>query len=170
MTAGRQGRRTVTIGFAEAQLRIFPDVDPAYSCRPSELVFELSDDPTVSFELQAKIPGVHLSLGRAALELDIGRTFDMTNPIEAYERLLHDVMMDDHLLFTRSDQIERIWEVCAPVVDNPPVPLAYARGSCGPLRALDLLGPPGWRLPEGEISESREPPTRTRLLANPWHG
>ena len=28
-----------------------------YSCRPSELVFELSDDPQVRFELQAKIPG-----------------------------------------------------------------------------------------------------------------
>src|SRR5580704_2441533 len=39
-----QSRHTVTIGLTAAPLRIFPDVDPAYACRPSELVFELSDD------------------------------------------------------------------------------------------------------------------------------
>ena len=153
-----QGRRTVTIGFTEAPLRIFPDVDPKYSCRPSELVFELSDDPTVSFELQAKIPGPRLSLGRAALELDIARAFEMTNPVEAYERLLYDVMVDDRLLFTNSDQIERIWEVCAPVVDNPPPPLAYAKGSWGPQAAIDLIGAPGWRLPDVAASDGRGAP------------
>ena len=29
-----EGRRTVTIGFTEAPLRIFPRPDPHYSCRP----------------------------------------------------------------------------------------------------------------------------------------
>jgi glucose-6-phosphate 1-dehydrogenase len=141
-------RRTVTIGFTEAPLRIFPDVDPAYACRPSELVFELSDDPQVSFEVQAKIPGPSLTLGKAALKLDVAEAFDQSSPLEAYERLLHDVMLRDHLLFTRSEQIERIWEVCAPVIDNPTPVLPYAKGSWGPRRALDLVPQPGWRLPD----------------------
>jgi glucose-6-phosphate 1-dehydrogenase len=144
-----QGRRTITIGFTEAPLRIFPDVGEAYACRPSELVFELSDDPKVSFELQAKIPGPRISLGRAALTLDVAEAFDQSSPLEAYERLLGDVMMNDHLLFTRSEQIERVWEVCAPVIDNPPVALPYAKGSWGPQPALDLVSQPGWRLPDG---------------------
>jgi glucose-6-phosphate 1-dehydrogenase len=145
-----QDRRTVTIGFTEAPLRIFPEVDPAYACRPSELVFELSDDPLVSFEVQAKIPGPSLALGKAALKLDVAQVFDQSNPLEAYERLLHDVMLKDHLLFTRSEQIERIWEVCAPVLENPPEALPYAKGSWGPRRALDLVPRPGWRLPDND--------------------
>ena len=40
-----EGRRTVTIGFSEAPLRMFPNHDPDQAVRPSELMFELSDDP-----------------------------------------------------------------------------------------------------------------------------
>jgi glucose-6-phosphate 1-dehydrogenase len=145
-----QDRRTVTIGFKEAPLRIFPDVDPTYACRPSELVFELSDDPQVRFEVQAKIPGPSLTLGKAALKLDVAEAFAHSSPLEAYERLLHDVMLRDHLLFTRSEQIERIWEVCAPVIDTPPAALPYAKGSWGPRRALYLVPRPGWRLPDSD--------------------
>jgi glucose-6-phosphate 1-dehydrogenase len=150
-----QGRRTVTIGFTEAPLRLFADIDADYSCRPSELVFELSDDPIVTFELQAKIPGPSVTLGTAALELDLRRSFDMASPVDAYERVLHDVMMNDHLLFTHSDQIERIWEVCAPVLENPPAPLHYARSSWGPQAALRLPRVPGWRLPDPEAASPR---------------
>jgi glucose-6-phosphate 1-dehydrogenase len=143
-----EGRRTVTIGFTEAPLRIFPQTGPHYACRPSELIFELADDPVVRIELQAKVPGPKLTLGKAALTLDVGLAFDGSMGLEAYERLLHDVMVGDHLLFTRAEQIERVWEVCAPVLDNPPPPLLYERGSWGPQAAVDLPGDPGWRLPE----------------------
>jgi glucose-6-phosphate 1-dehydrogenase len=143
-----EGRRTVTIGFTEAPLRIFPDQDPDQVVRPSELIFELSDDPQVRIELQAKIPGPAINLGRAALTLDIDEAFDGADGLEAYERLLHDVMLRERLLFTRSEQIERLWEVCAPVIERPPETRPYARGSWGPEAALELPGSPGWRLPD----------------------
>jgi len=143
-----EGRRTVTIGFTEAPLRIFPQAGPHYACRPSELIFELSDDPIVRIELQAKVPGPKLTLGKAALALDLRQAFDGSMGLEAYERLLHDVMVGDHLLFTRAEQIERVWEVCTPVLENPPAPLPYPKGSWGPQPAIDLPGEPGWRLPE----------------------
>ena len=145
-----ESRRTVTIGFTEAPLRIFPDVSTD-SRRPSELVFKLSDDPRVSFELEAKIPGPKILLGKAALTLDLAEAFGDSSPLEAYERLLNDVMIKDHLLFTRSEQIERIWEVSTPVLDDPPEPLRYPRGSWGPQAALGLVPEPGWRLPDGGI-------------------
>ena len=47
-------------------------------------------------------------------------------------------MMKDRLLFTRSEQIERLWEVCAPVLENPPESRPYAQGSWGPDAALEL--------------------------------
>jgi glucose-6-phosphate 1-dehydrogenase len=52
-----EGRRTVTIGFTEAPLRMFPEHDPDKPVRPSELIFELSDDPEVRIEVEAKVPG-----------------------------------------------------------------------------------------------------------------
>jgi glucose-6-phosphate 1-dehydrogenase len=97
------GRRTVTIGFTEAPLRIFPGQDPAAHVRPSELIFELSDDPQVRIEVEAKIPGPVIDLGRAAFTLDVDKAFDGADGLEAYERLLHDVMLRERLLFTRSE-------------------------------------------------------------------
>jgi glucose-6-phosphate 1-dehydrogenase len=143
------GRRTVTIGFTEAPLRIFPDQADDDEARPSELVFELADDPQVRIEVQAKIPGPEMHLGRAALTLDVERNFDGADGLEAYERLLHDVMLRERLLFTRSEQIERLWEVCAPVLEHPPEAEPYAPGSWGPESALELPASPGWRLPDG---------------------
>ncbi len=147
-----QGRRTVTIGFTDAPLRIFPDQDPGEQVRPSELVFELSDDPQVRIEVHAKIPGPDIELGRVALTVDVDEAFDGADGLEAYERLLHDVMLRQRLLFTRSEQIERLWEVCAPVIDDPPAPEPYAAGTWGPEDALTLPRPPGWRLPDGDGS------------------
>jgi glucose-6-phosphate 1-dehydrogenase len=149
-----EGRRTVTIGFTEAPLRLFPrhsEEDPAP--RPSELVFELSDDPTVRIEVQAKVPGPVIDLGRAALTLDMEQAFAGSNGLEAYERLLHDVMLRERLLFTRSEQIERLWEVCAPVLENPPELHVYAPGSWGPEEAIELPVAPGWRLPDADESD-----------------
>jgi glucose-6-phosphate 1-dehydrogenase len=144
-----EGRRTVTIGFTEAPLRIFPNQDPDSGVRPSELVFELSDDPQVRIEVQTKIPGPTIALGRAALTLDVEKAFGGTGSLEAYERLLHDVMLRERLLFTRSEQIERLWEVCAPVIEHPPEAAPYAKGSWGPDAALELPGELGWRLQDG---------------------
>jgi glucose-6-phosphate 1-dehydrogenase len=147
-----EGRRTVTIGLTEAPLRIFPNQDPDKVVRPSELVFELSDDPQIRIEVQAKIPGPDIELGRAALTLDVEAAFDGADGLEAYERLLHDVMLRERLLFTRSEQIERLWEVCAPVIEQPPPTEPYAPGSWGPESALALPSSPGWRLPDGNGS------------------
>jgi glucose-6-phosphate 1-dehydrogenase len=146
-----EGRRTVTIGFSHAPLRMFPGRDPDRPVRPSELIFELSDDPQVRIEVEAKVPGPEIEIGRVALKLDVDEAFDGADGLEAYERLLHDVMLRERLLFTRSEQIERLWEVCAPVIDDPPRPLPYQKGSWGPQAALRLPGQTGWRLPNGDL-------------------
>ena len=68
--------------------------------------------------------------------------------IEAYERLLLDVMHGDHLLFTRADEVELLWERAAPLLDAPPDALPYERGSWGLEAADKLAAPHGWRLGE----------------------
>jgi glucose-6-phosphate 1-dehydrogenase len=146
-----EGRRTVTIGFTEAPLRMFPEHDPDKPVRPSELIFELSDDPQVRIEVEAKVPGPRIEIGRVAMRLDVDEAFGGADGLEAYERLLHDVMLRERLLFTHAEQIERLWEVSAPVIEHPPTPKPYAEGSWGPDAALELPGQVGWRLPDGDL-------------------
>jgi glucose-6-phosphate 1-dehydrogenase len=64
--------------------------------------------------------------------------------LEAYERLLHDVMLGDQLLFTRADEVERLWACAAPVLADPPQSLPYPQGSWGPEPAAELAPPTGW--------------------------
>ena len=39
--------------------------------------------------------------------------------LDAYERLIHDVMLGDRTLFTSSDGIERLWEISSRVLEQP---------------------------------------------------
>ena len=63
-----------------------------------------------------------------------------------YLDLLLDAMRGDQTLFARADEVDRLWQICAPVLDNPPTALSYERCSWGPEPALQLPGPAGWRL------------------------
>jgi glucose-6-phosphate 1-dehydrogenase len=139
-----EGRRVVTVALRDpAQLLLEADGDGAE--RPDELVIELTDDPRIAVELRVKRPGPTLVATRAAMELDVERQIG-GHGLEAYERLLLDVMHGDHLLFTRADEVELLWERAAPLLEAPPDPLPYERGSWGPDAAEALAGRCGWRL------------------------
>ena len=68
--------------------------------------------------------------------------------LEAYERLLYDAMMGDQTLFTDADGIERLWEVSASLLKNPPRLHPYKPGSWGPAAAQKLVAPRHWCLPD----------------------
>ncbi|MCW3009884.1 MAG: glucose-6-phosphate 1-dehydrogenase [Solirubrobacterales bacterium] len=142
-------RRTITIAFREPPLRMFGLEDGTGDhARPNVLVLELSDTPSVRLELLAKAPGPDIALAPAAMELSFADPDDGDDRLEAYERLLLDVMLGDHTLFTRADEVERLWAVAAPVLEQRPEVHPYAQGSWGPEAALDLPPRPGWRLPD----------------------
>jgi glucose-6-phosphate 1-dehydrogenase len=136
-----EGRREVTVCLRDPANLLL-----GAGGRPDELVIELTDDPRIAVELRVKNPGPTLVVTRAAMELDVERAVG-GHGLEAYERLLLDVMHGDHLLFTRADEVELLWERAAPLLDAPPEPLPYARGSWGPPAAAALAAPAGWRLP-----------------------
>jgi glucose-6-phosphate 1-dehydrogenase len=139
-----ENRRVVTLVLREPGVSLLPAAD-ASAKLPDELVVELDDDPRIAVELRVKRPGPALAATRAALELDVERAVG-GHGLEAYERLLLDVMHGDHLLFTRADEVERLWECAAPLLADPPEPLPYPRGSWGPGAARELARPGGWRL------------------------
>ncbi len=141
-----EGRRVVTLVLREPDCTIF-------GCRvegdrPSNtIVFELRDDPQLSVGVKVKVPGPSSTVAAAPLTLDVQRHLNTTG-LEAYERLIRDVMVGDHMLFTRADEVERLWEVAAPLLADPPETQPYERGSWGPEAAQRLAEPTGWHLPE----------------------
>ena len=67
--------------------------------------------------------------------------------LDAYERLIHDVMVGDRTLFTTSEAIERLWEIADPVVRDPSPLQIYEPGSWGPEPVDGLLAPRRWHVP-----------------------
>jgi glucose-6-phosphate 1-dehydrogenase len=132
-------RRTVTLRFRAPESAVFGDPDG------DELVLELTDDALISVDLAGKKPGPDMELASATMQLDFGDELPDDEPLEAYERLILDVLRGDHTLFARSDETRRLWEVCQPVLDAMPDPQPYEPGSWGPQAALDLAAG-GWRL------------------------
>lgn len=138
-------RRTVTLTFRTPPMGRFGDSEYG----PNRLTLELSDSPDVGVSLMAKRPGPRMDLVPLTFHLDVAEEDPHDDvPLEAYERLLLDVMRGDQTLFTRADEVDRLWEICQPVLDTPPPTLPYARGSWGPDEAIELAGPEGWHLPD----------------------
>ncbi|MEJ7832763.1 MAG: glucose-6-phosphate dehydrogenase [Nocardioides sp.] len=133
-------RRTITLRFRTPESTLF-DGDPG----PNELVLELTDQPQITVDVRAKRPGPDMELTEASLRLEVVGDAGDREPLEAYERLLLDVLRGDQMLFTRADEVDRLWQVCSPVLEKPPEVQPYEQGSWGPQAALDLP-PGGWRL------------------------
>ncbi len=139
-------RRTITLRFREPDSRVFA----GFPC-PNELVLELTDDPQILVEVRAKQPGAFMTLTGGTLRLGVAgqaspdRAPGPGRPLEAYERLLLDVVRGDQTLFTRSDEVEHLWEVCQPLLDDPPELRGYPQHSWGPREAVELARG-GWRL------------------------
>jgi glucose-6-phosphate 1-dehydrogenase len=139
-----EARRTITLGFREPPLRMFPG-EVGGEC--NELVIELTDIPRIFCDVRAKRPGPELEVGRARMKLDLVEDFPDDQPLTAYERLLLDVMRGDQTLFTSAEEVERIWELSEPVLRAPPEPKPYPKGSWGPEEAIELPDDYGWRIP-----------------------
>ncbi|MFC5727630.1 MULTISPECIES: glucose-6-phosphate dehydrogenase [Nocardioides] len=139
-----EGRRTITVRFRDPRHRWLKPADGGIPA-PNELVIELADQPRIAIDVRAKRPGPDMAVVEGVFRLDLVGDVPGADPLEAYERLLLDVMRGDRTLFISSDEVDRLWEICQPVLDRRPPVQAYPQGSWGPEPALELpLG--GWRL------------------------
>jgi glucose-6-phosphate 1-dehydrogenase len=142
-------RQVITLGFHQPPLRMFPirrGATPAG--RRNEIVIDFADPGSITTSFLAKEPGATMMLGTAELTFRYADSFGAALGLEGYERLLLDAMLGDQSLFTRSDAIERLWEISAPLLEHPPPVQPYAPGSWGPQPALDHLAAPyRWHLP-----------------------
>lgn len=89
-----------------------------------------------------------MRLAEADLVFGYQSSFTADNSLEGYEHLLLEAMLGDQSFFTRSDGIERLWEISAPLLDAPPPVEPYAPGSWGPDSIDALVAPHRWHLPD----------------------
>jgi glucose-6-phosphate 1-dehydrogenase len=129
---------------------------PNSSFQPNSLVIRLQPDEGLSLNLMAKTPGDSMRLKQAELELDFREQFGGPR-MEAYERLLLDVLRGQLTLFMRGDELEAAWEWVEPILDHweqdDTTPVPYTSGTWGPAASSALIGRDGlqWReeaLPE----------------------
>jgi glucose-6-phosphate 1-dehydrogenase len=143
-------RQVVTLGFHEPPLRMFPArrADTPNG-RRNELTIDFADPGSITAGFLAKEPGAQMRLGAAEMTFRYGDEFRAAHGLDGYERLLLDAMRADQSLFTGAGAVERLWEVSAPILGNPPPVQPYAPGSWGPQAALGhLTAPYRWHLPE----------------------
>ncbi|HKF81963.1 MAG TPA: glucose-6-phosphate dehydrogenase [Solirubrobacterales bacterium] len=149
-----ESRHLLTIAFAKPPRRMFPlDCDQiAESFGHDHLTFELGDPGSISASFLAKVPGPRIQLGEAHMRFSYADTFGgPEEALDPYERLIHDVMLGDRTLFTSSEAIERLWEISAPVLEDPPPTRTYEAGSWGPEEADALIAPRHWHLPNDHV-------------------
>jgi glucose-6-phosphate 1-dehydrogenase len=143
-----ESRQLITIGLREPVMEIFPDQKNGHHPDANKLIIDFKDPGSIRAYFLAKEPGPEMSLGQAKMSFFYRDSFQESNNLEAYERLLLEVMLGNQALFTRSDGIERLWEVAAPLLERPSPIETYAKGSWGPESVANVVKPDRWTLPE----------------------
>jgi glucose-6-phosphate 1-dehydrogenase len=152
----RSGKRmaedhhVLTVAFSRPPRRMFPlDCNRiAEAFGHDHLTFELGDPGSIEASFLAKVPGPALRLGEAHMRFSYADSLGgPEQALDAYERLIHDVMVGDRTLFTTSEAVERLWEIADPLVRDPPPLRFYDPGSWGPEPVDGLLEPRRWHAP-----------------------
>jgi len=144
-----QKRQVVTLGLNEPPLRMFAlDRDAPNATPSNQLVIDFDDPGWIAAHFLAKEPGATTRLGEATMTFRYADSFGTRHALAGYERLILDAMLGDQSLFTRADGIERLWQVSAPLLDDPPPVQPYTPGSWGPDASHRLVSPHHWYLPD----------------------
>ena len=131
----------IAVTFRSIPHSIFADAGGPIT--PNQLVLRLQPDEGVELHLMSKYPesdGLHLR--PVSLNMSFADAFGVRQ-LDAYERLLMDVVRGNLTLFMRRDEIESAWRWIDPIVAawaaDTTGPLPYAAGSWGPEGATAYL-------------------------------
>jgi len=153
-----EGARIISIAFREPPKSMFPGYSGIGLAGPDHMTFDLADASKMSLSYYGKRPGPGMRLQKLSMQFDYRDTGEVDQALEAYERLIYDATRGKRKLFTTAAGIERLWEVAAPLLENPPKLQFYEPGTYGPESVRELIAPRRWRLPfERKWRESHSP-------------
>jgi glucose-6-phosphate 1-dehydrogenase len=147
-----ESRQIITIGFHKPDVQSFPLDHYAEKLRGNEMIVDFANPGSIEMHFLAKLPGAQMRLGPGKMSFRYEDSFQTANDLEAYEHLILQAMLGNQVFFTRSDGIDRLWEVAAPILERPPSVERYEKGTWGPNSINRLLTPDRWSLPNPNIT------------------
>jgi glucose-6-phosphate 1-dehydrogenase len=128
----------IAIHFREVPYSMFPD-SISGPIEPNTMVLRIQPDEGMSLTFQTKQPGTKVCLNPVQMNYSYPRGV----LLDAYEWVLLDCMLGDHMLFMREDSVELGWYTLMPLLEaigSGKVPLTYyAAGSDGPEEARRMI-------------------------------
>lgn len=112
------------------------------------LTIRIQPDEGIKLRMIAKNPGTSLGLETVDMNFSYHQTFGH-HGIDAYERVMLDILKGDQMLFNRSDELDSSWHLISQILkgwedDGRPIP-QYTKGSWGPDEAFALIEKDGRR-------------------------
>jgi len=122
---------------------------PGEGIPPNELVMRLQPDEAVYMKVNVKEPGLKTSPVTSELDLTYKKSFAGAFNVDAYTRLILDVLRGSQAAFVRDDELRAAWKIFTPVlhrIEREKIrPITYAYGSRGPEEADTLLAKMGFK-------------------------
>ncbi|MBA6342625.1 glucose-6-phosphate dehydrogenase [Colwellia sp. MB02u-10] len=138
-----QKHSEIVVHFKQQAHNIFSE---SYADLPSnKLTIRLQPDEGVELEMMNKIPGIasQMQIHENKLDLSFSQAYDNQRVVDAYERLLLEVIKGDQSLFVRRDEVEAAWQWADSIIDawqaSNEAPKPYAAGSWGPVSSISLI-------------------------------
>ncbi|MBW2170937.1 MAG: glucose-6-phosphate dehydrogenase [Deltaproteobacteria bacterium] len=146
----RSGKRMATkvteiaIQFKDVPNLMFRNV-LAEDIHPNMLVLRIQPDERITMTFQTKVPGAKVCLQPVTMDFHYSSVQEGV-PLAAYEKVILDCLLGDHMLFVRQDGVEECWAFLSPVLDacenckdREKLLHLYAAGTWGPEAADDLM-------------------------------
>ena len=127
----------------------------ADSIHRNVLVLRIQPDERITMTFQAKLPGAKVCLQPVTMDFHYS-SVHKGDFVDAYETVILDCLLGDHMLFVRQDGVEQCWAFLSPILeaceecgDQQPVLRFYEPGSWGPKEADAIIqaGGAAWRRP-----------------------
>jgi glucose-6-phosphate 1-dehydrogenase len=114
---------------------------------PNRLTIALQPRDAITLTVHAKSPGETMLLKPVDLSLDYAGSFKVRQ-LDAYERLLTDIIKGNLTLFMRRDELDAAWSWIDPIRhgwhQHDRAPKLYTAGSWGPAAATSLISRDGF--------------------------
>jgi glucose-6-phosphate 1-dehydrogenase len=121
---------------------------------PNLLVLRIQPDERITLTFQTKLPGAKVCLQPVTMDFHYS-SFQQGALLDAYETVILDCLLGDHMLFVRQDGVEQCWAFLSPILDacetcadREQFLHFYEAGTWGPPQADELMrhGGCAWRV------------------------
>jgi glucose-6-phosphate 1-dehydrogenase len=133
----------IVVHFKQQPHNIFKD---SYSDLPAnKLTIRLQPDEGVELQMMNKIPGIasQMHIQENKLDLSFSDTYSDERVVDAYERLMLEVLNGNQSLFVSRDEVEAAWVWADSIIEawntTNETPKPYAAGSWGPVSSISLI-------------------------------